>query len=193
MRTRRRRGRIPPRTRVYLGCEGRSEVGYGQRLQDLANDSGLHIYIDTDDLSTGATEPQGRLRRAIDQITRKEATRSGYRYKAVIMDFDQVQDTAALLDRITREAATHNIHLIWQRPCHEALLLRHLPDCVNLQPPTTANALARLRQVWPEYSKGMSRAQLSHRIGIEEVRQAATVEVDLREFLRIISATTLLP
>jgi hypothetical protein len=44
--------------------------------------------------------------------------------------------------------------LIWQEPCHEAVLLRHVAGCDQLRPQTSAAAIAELRKCWPDYQKG---------------------------------------
>ena len=88
----RRRGRIPSRSRIYLGCEGASEVGYSQRILDLAGDTGLHIHIDSDDLGTRGGSPRSRVEIAINRIRNKEATRNSFIHKAVLVDFDQIEN-----------------------------------------------------------------------------------------------------
>jgi transcriptional regulator with XRE-family HTH domain len=57
-------------------------------------------------------------------------------------------------------------HLIWARPCFEALLLRHLPGCQGLRPVTSAHALTDLRRVWPEYEKGMPALRLARKLAL---------------------------
>jgi hypothetical protein len=78
------------------------------------------------------------------------------------------------------QAGTH--HLIWQDPDHEALLLRHLPNCQNQRPPP-GRSFDTLRRHWPQYEKGMSAQQLAEHIGIEQIRLACAVEPVLRALL----------
>ena len=80
-------------------------------------------------------------------------------------------------------AREHDIRLIWQEPCHEALLLRHLPGRASDRPPTSKLALTALKAVWKEYEKPMSAASLSRRIDMAGLRRAAAAEPGLREFL----------
>ena len=82
-----------------------------------------------------------------------------------------------------RLAGDHGIKLIWQAPCHEALLLRHLPGRASDRPPTSKLAQSALKAVWPEYEKPMSPASLSKRIDLAGLRRAAAVEPGLKEFL----------
>lgn len=82
-----------------------------------------------------------------------------------------------------RLAQEHGIKLIWQEPCHEALLLRHLSGHAEDRPPTCRNAAGMLKAVWPEYGKPMSAAGLSQRVDLAGLRRAAAVEPGLKEFL----------
>ncbi len=82
-----------------------------------------------------------------------------------------------------RLARQHGIRLIWQVPCHEALLLRHLPGHAGDQKSTCRDAANALKAVWPEYKKPMSAASLSKRIDLAGLRRAAAVEPGLRGFL----------
>jgi hypothetical protein len=75
------------------------------------------------------------------------------------------------------------VRIIWQDPCHEAVLLRHLPGCSDRRPPTSGVALTAVRQAWPDYEKPMARAQLTTRINLDAIRRAADVEPDLHGFL----------
>ena len=99
------------------------------------------------------------------------------------MDSDQAEEEPERAYRARRLAELNGILLIWQRPCHEALLLRHMPGCSNRKPPSCSVAHRALKKVWPEYEKPMPRAQLSARIVIGAIQQAAGVEPELRAFL----------
>ncbi len=103
--------------------------------------------------------------------------------KAILMDSDQAALEPDRFARARRLAVQHDIALIWQHPCHEALLLRHMPNCADRRPPNARAAQQMLRRPWPEYHKPMPRAQLAKRIDLDAVRQAAGVEPELRAFL----------
>ena len=103
--------------------------------------------------------------------------------KAILLDSDQAALEPDRVGRATRLAAQHGISLIWQNPCHEALLLRHMPNCADRRPANSRAAQQMLRRPWPEYHKPMPRAQLAKRVDLEAVRQAAGVEPELRAFL----------
>ncbi len=185
----RRRGRIPSRSRIYLGCEGSSEVGYGLIIQELADDAKSHLYIDTDDFGTRAGAPRTRVDIAINRIRKKESSRGPFLHKAILMDFDQVERNEQEYARVNQLAREADIHIIWQRPCHEALLLWHLPGCADRRPQTTVLAEAQLKKEWPEYLKPMNRVKLAQRINLAGLRQAANVEPELAKFLHAIGFT----
>lgn len=64
-------------------------------------------------------------------------------------------------------AADNNITLVWQDPCFEAVLLRHLPNRAYLRPHDSRRSEEALVRDWPDYRKPMSRAGLAKRIDID--------------------------
>ena len=106
-----------------------------------------------------------------------------YAERFILLDRDQVQGNRRMEEDVGCLAAEHRIKLIWQEPCHEALLLRHLPERASDRPPTSKLAESALKAVWPEYKKPMSAASLSKRIDLAGLRRAAAVEPGLRGFL----------
>ena len=81
-------------------------------------------------------------------------------------------------------ATDNNITLVWQDPCFEAMLLRHLPNRAALRPHDSRRAEDALVRDWPDYRKPMTRARLARRIDMEAVRRAAAAEPDLARLLR---------
>lgn len=182
---RRRPIRVPKKP-IFLGCEGDSEVAYGQVLNDLLRSSDVPVHLHVEALARGAGDPLARVRRALQRIAELENRRSRFRLAAILLDFDQAERDPARADRAKRLATQNNLALIWQHPCHEALLLRHMPDCSNHRPLDCRVAQQQLERVWPEYKKAMPRALLARRIDLDAVRQAAGVEPELRVFLEAI-------
>jgi hypothetical protein len=178
-----RRTLIPQRRRVFLGCEGESERGYGARLGELLETVCQDVYLDVVLLNPGAGDPLALVERARQRIADTERKRERYAMRAILLDADkrgQVPERDAHLLKI---AAEMKLTLIWQEPCHEALLLRHLENCRDLRPPTTTQAMAQLTRHWPSYTKGLSAMRLAERIGLEELRRVQQVEKDLAAFL----------
>lgn len=178
-----RRPFIPPRRPVFVGCEGESEASYIRLLQDLINADGVAIHLIIENLGIGASEPQTRIELAVRKLEQLRRTRTVPRDRFVLLDHDQAEVNPQRTGAARRLAEEHHIRIIWQRPCFEALLLRHLPDCATRQPPTSADADRALRKEWPEYLKPMTRHELARKIDRDAVLRAAAVEQELRLLL----------
>jgi hypothetical protein len=96
-----------------------------------------------------------------------------------MLDRDKWGQSTARDAQVAGVAARAGLSLIWQDPCHEAMVLRHLEACAALRPQTTALAEAALRQRWPEYFKPMDGAGLSRRLDHAAVLRAVAVEPEL--------------
>jgi hypothetical protein len=171
------------RRRVFIGCEGDSEVSYIGLVRRIVDDVHRKVYLDAQPLQPGGGDPLDLVRRAEETITKIERNREPYDEKYLLIDRDLLdrsperdQQMQAILDRI-------GTRIIWQDPAHEALILRHLPGCAMRRPATAQIAMQQLLQQWPEYEKPMSARQLANRINLEALRQAAEVENELRAFL----------
>jgi hypothetical protein len=182
-----RRRTIIQRAPVFLGCEGDSEQAYGQLLNDLIKEAGKAFHIEVVNLNPGAGDPAARVRRAIQEIARREQRRSEFRFKAILMDIDQVHNDPERRLNAEGLAREQGLEIIWQEPCHEAFLLRHLEGFAQRRPPTSALALRVLRSTWPEYQKPMTKMRLARKIALEAVHRAAAVEPTLSSFLHHIA------
>ncbi len=175
--------RIPQRTRIYLGCEGQSEQSYGARLGQIAEAAGLHLHFDNDVLQPGGGDPLALVRLAIRRIEEKEAKRGRFAFRAVLLDRDKVgskPERDAQIEQLSRQS---RLHLIWQEPCHEGFLLRHLEDQQTSRPVTSDLALRALKAVWVEYEKAMPAIHLASQIDLQAIRRASSVEAGLAAFL----------
>jgi hypothetical protein len=105
------------------------------------------------------------------------------------MDADRLGQSPSRDAQMMLITQTAHIKIIWQRPCHEALLLRHFEGCQQLQPPTPAQALAELRQRWPDYAKGMPAIRLADQIDHAALQRVLQVELELAAFLANIGYT----
>jgi hypothetical protein len=182
----RRRSTIPPRRRIFLGCEGPSEHAYGSLLSRLARDrQDIHVHIDVVHLNPEAGDPLALIDRASQEISRRERSGVPYAVKALLLDDDKMGQTAERDVHVPVRAAEGNVLLIWQRPVHEAFLLRHLEGCEALRPPKN-RCLALLQRQWPAYSKPMTANKLAERITLVGIRRACTVEHGLEAFLRAV-------
>jgi hypothetical protein len=185
-----RRPSVPLRRRVFLGCEGSRERAYGVQLRHLLEERcriekrGQNVDLDVVLLKPGGGDPLAPVERTLRQIA--DSVRKGerpYAVVALLLDADKLGQAPDRDTQMRKLAAAEKLKLIWQDPCHEALLLRHLDGCRNLRPPTTQEAMLQLERRWPEYTKGMPALQLGQRIDSRAVSQALQVEPDLAAFL----------
>jgi len=171
---------IVPRRPIFLGCERKSEQGYGALLNRLVHDiHGLHIHIRVEPLQPGAGDPSVLMRRAVQKIADIERRGTRFSCKAILLDRGEPQK---VLDAQRLAAASRIDHVIWQEPDHEAFVLRHLDGCQHLRPPA-GETLRALRQRWPRYEKGSTQLQLSEHIDLSCVERACGVEPELQAFL----------
>lgn len=182
----RRRLIIPQRVPIFLGAEGESEQAYGQLLNSLLWDAGYPVHFEVVDLGRGAGDPLARLRRAVQEIKRREERRTPFRLRATLLDLDQVHHAPDRRSQAETFAHQHHIRIIWQDPCHEAFLLRHFQGTRDDRPMTASDAIDRLNRVWPEYHKAMTRQELSRRIDSNAVARAEAAHDPLRHFLHLV-------
>lgn len=179
----RRRPFIALKRPVFVGCEGMSEVGYVRLLQDLINDAGLPVHLVIEELAPGAGDPLSRVEMAVRKLAHLRRTRTAPEERFVLLDSDQAEMEPGRAERATRLAAQHEIHIVWQRPCFEAVILRHMPGRAANQPPDTQGAQRALVREWAEYRKPMTRNELAARIALEDVIRAAGAEAELHQML----------
>jgi hypothetical protein len=170
----------------FAGCEGNSERAYVALMNRLAESVGLAVSIHGEPLNPGAGDPIALIARAIERIRHKRQHGAYYRRCVVFLDSDTTDREPERATRARLLASEADIRLVWQRPNHEAVLLRHLPGCRDLRP-DASRSLADLRKHWANYDKGTVTAlEMSRYIARPQVEQAATVEPELREFLEIV-------
>jgi hypothetical protein len=175
--------RIQQRTRIYLGCEGQSEQSYGARLSQIAEAAGLHLYFDNDVLQPGGGDPLALVELAIRRVKQKEAKRGVFAFRAILLDRDRIGITPERDAQIGQLENRHRLHLIWQEPCHEGFLLRHLEGHQTARPFTSDLAAQALKAAWAEYQKALPAIHLAGRIDLQSLRRASSVEAALAAFL----------
>lgn len=183
---RRGRARIPQRRRIFLACEGESEQSYGALLSRLIDVQHRRTYLDIVLVQPGGGDPLAIVERAT-RLMRERVRRFGaYAARAVLLDTDKLGLNPERDGRIEALAERDGLRLIWQKPCHEALLLRHLDGCAALRPVDTARAVDELQRRCGGYRKGMAAMRLATFIDARGVLRAAAVEPALDDFLTAI-------
>lgn len=182
---RRQRAFRPQRAPIFVGCEGESERGYVAFLGRLVETAGLAVHLDPVLLQPGGGDPLAIVERAAQRLSeRKRRRQIDYEAQFVLLDRDKWGIAPNRDGQIAQIATRAGLKLVWQAPCHEAMLLRHLENCGALLPQTTKLAEAALIQRWPEYKKPMDAAGLARRLDILAVSRAASVEPDLEQLLQ---------
>jgi len=178
----RRRQPIPPRRPVFVGCEGQSEAGYVAFLARLLRDRPEpRFHVHPVILQPGAGDPLQLVQRAIQKIAELQSRRERFAVRAILLDRG-APDKDEAARRLARQAG---IQLVWQSPDHEALLLRHLPGCRDLRPPS-GESTRLLNRHWPGYRKGMAGVEVAQRLDLDSVRSACRVEPELRALIEAI-------
>ena len=158
---------------ILLGCEGKSERAYAALLNQFVREADLPVQI----------RPLSRVRLL---LIKTRTDRKQYPWMGILLDSDQVQSGHSDLRarEAHRLAKEHGINLIWQDPCHEGLLLRHMPRQEKIQPVNCIDAQRKLVAIWDNYQKPMNANQLARRIGLEDVQRVARAEPDLKKLLQ---------
>ncbi len=178
----RRRHLIEPKRPIFLGCEGQSEAGYGALLAGFADDAGLRVHLEIENLAP-AGDPLDRVEKAAARIDHLRRRRGTFTEKFILLDSDQQAENPQRTVQARTLAARLGITLVWQEPCHEAILLRHLPGRAANRPPTSQAAHQSLTNEWPEYAKPMARVDLMRRLDLAAALRAAEVEPGLMALL----------
>ncbi|ACI57490.1 hypothetical protein Rleg2_4228 [Rhizobium leguminosarum bv. trifolii WSM2304] len=168
------------RRRVFVGCEGESERAYASLVSRLLEDVHHRVHLDTTVLGGG--DPLALCQAAERAIKRGETNREAFALKFLLLDRDKIGLAPQRDQGIQPILNGTGAVIIWQDTAHEAMLLRHLPGCAALRPPSTALAVQQLVQRWPQYEKPMNATQLGARLDLARLQQAAAVEPDLANF-----------
>ena len=157
---------------------GKSERAYAALLNRFVREARLPVQIRSLSLEH-AGDPLSRVKLLLKKVGAGDRQ---FQWMGILLDSDQIQGTRA--HKARRLARECNINLIWQNPCHEELLLKHMPGQEKIQPANCIDAERKLIAIWREYQKPMTANQLSGRIHLEDVQQVARVEPDLKRLLK---------
>ena len=180
------RGLIERRTRIFLGCEGESEQGYGKILQEFADDEGLHVHLVIRNLQP-AGNPLALATKAVS-LSGKETQKAPLAGKAILFDADGLggsRESRVRGRKALKVLEQGGFIAVLQIPDYEGLLLRHFAGHGRDDPPP-GKSMSKLKALWPAYHKNMSAADLRQQLSLEHVIRAAEVTTELRSLLQII-------
>jgi hypothetical protein len=175
---------IPKRKRIFIGCEGESEQSYIAVLQrQLGMKSAIHLV--TKVLNGG--DPLAIIESAKKALRAERVNeRDRFVRRFVLLDSDLLGRSPERDARCRQIVVAEEITLVWQTPCHEGMLLRHLPGCASKRPTSSSECLAILQRVWPQYKKNMPAQDLEHHITLEAFRQAVANQLEIEPLLRFV-------
>lgn len=170
---------IPLRKRIFIGCEGASEKSYVRWLQAIADARGKHLFLDSHD--AGGGDPLAIVEASISKLRQQEKLRGKYSSKAVILDTDKIGLEPARDQQMVNIAAKSGLFIIKQEEIHEAIILRHFPNCANLKPPKAATE-PRLKKEWPDYQKPADAMAYGAKLDFAAFSRMLGVEADFNSF-----------
>jgi hypothetical protein len=177
----------PQRAPIFIGCEGQSEVSYAGWLRNLVRDRNLPFHLELSDLGRGAGDPFARVDMAIERLARLERNREPFKGRFLFLDTDQLAADPGRATQARQRAERNKFIVIWQKPTHEAFLLRHLPGRDTHQPPDKRAAETALAREWADYRKPCSAERLEQRIDLDGACRVAGQLPALADLLRMIA------
>jgi hypothetical protein len=178
--------RRPQRSPIFIGGEGRSEMGYADWLRNLVRDRGLPFHLELYDLGSGAGDPLSRIERAVERLAQLRRNREPFDRRYLFLDTDQLAAHKGRAEAAHRLAAANRLRVIWQDPTHEAFLLRHLPGCETKRPPDKRAADQALIREWEDYRKPCDAREIERRLDPDGACRVAAGLPVLGELLRFI-------
>jgi hypothetical protein len=173
-----------PRKRIFIGCEGLAEFNYcaflAAQLEALREDR----YLDYVNLRGG--DPLAVVENAVVAVRRRENMRGKYIGRFVLLDRDRFGLDPDRDARLLRLSASRGMFLVWQEPCFEAMLLRHLGRHIGERPQTTQIAKQLIRARWPNYEQHLSARQIGAVLKLDDLQRVRGVEPALSAFLGMI-------
>lgn len=173
------------RRRIFVGCEGESEIGYSAFIGHLAEEAGCAVHLDIRKCRGG--DPLAIVETAVRELHARVNRRGAFEAQMIFLDADRRSDAPARTANADRLLSQHRFHAIWSVPTLEALLLKHFRGHQRSKPATSALALRQLQGCWPEYHKGMTAQELRNKLDSAAVARAAAVVPALRRFLDTIN------
>ena len=177
-----RRRTIPKRRRIFIGAEGESERSLAKWLSDLCEEAGLHVHLDI--RVCGGGDSFGVVEYSVEQY-RQRKRHGPYSAALILLDADRIEGDRSRGRDPTKGLGGEDLHLIYQKPNIEGLLIRLHRGQENRF--VSAGEVKRvLQRLWPDYAKPASAQALSRRFGLSDLQRAARYDDDLWQMLKIL-------
>jgi hypothetical protein len=170
------------RTRLFFGVEGDGEQAFCRWLQELCNDAGRYLHLDTRNLCGG--DPL-RMAQEACALRERGLERGEYKFSILLIDGDRLQEGQPRTEQTRQLVEREGFRLIVQQPNQEGVLLR-LHEGHEQVFPTASRVKEALRLVWREYEKPIEFRELRRRFTLECLATAARHDPALSELLDIL-------
>lgn len=177
-----RRILIPPRKRIFIGCESRSEAGFTAWLRFLCDGHQLHKHLDCWPANGGDT--LAVVETAI--VNRTKGRRKGaYLAELVILDKDRLSIDGDRGVEAVHLAQRQRLTLIFTKPNLEGLFVRLHVGHETRDPPAD-HTLRELCRLWPQYQKPPNARDFLDHFSVADLKRAAKFDSDLARLLAIL-------
>jgi hypothetical protein len=173
----------PQRSRVFIGCEGKSELGYAAFVSRILESVRKDKALDNVDLRGG--DPLALIQRAVSEI-HVRGKRQRYSLRFLLLDADRIGVHPQRDAQLFATAQKNQIFVVLQDPCFEGMLLRHLPGMGKQRPKSTSQAKSLIAANWPNYSKPLSADQIRAQIKLPEIQAVRKIDPRLDEFFDLL-------
>jgi hypothetical protein len=161
-------------TRYFVGIEGRGERALARWIESLCVAAGHKILFKFPGTGSGGGSTFDVVQHT---VTNRNRSRHGpYAGTLVFLDEDRRTFDGPAAEELARR---EGIHLVWQTPNIEGVLLRLFPGQENRHPPADQTS-RELERYWPNYRKNdVSAADLRERLSLYDLQRAAQFDDNL--------------
>ncbi len=178
---RKRRPTILQRKRLFVGCEGLSEIGYIQWLRILSDANDGYIHIVTENLNGGSLVKMVENAQAVyERLHMVEPIMDKY----LLVDIDRGHEDPDELAAANVLIEQHGFNTIWQSPNHEGFLLTHCEKITARLPTNKGDVDRLLLRHKPNYSKAMPKHKYHKMFDNETPKIASESNAELAKLLK---------
>ena len=161
-------------TRYFVGTEGTGERALARWIEFLCKEAGHKIWFDVPGAGPGGGSTLDVVQRTL--TNRNRSRRGPYSGTLVFLDEDRRTFDGPAAEVLARR---EGMHLVWQTPNIEGLLLRLFLGQENRQPPADQTS-RELERYWPNYKKNeIAAADLRERFSLRALQRAAQFDNNL--------------